>query len=225
MRKRFTWICLSLPWIAGTLLLAAFCLQAYLRGRGFVPGFHAFKWMGNLMAGACIYVPALLIAGVSAIRSRRQLTESRALVWAAALSAISLAMPFVAIPAMSRCFFAGRDAAYRSVDAHAIYEASVELGKRIRHSGLEIVYARWQTNSPALPPAIARLSPLEVVVTASAVAIQMDGGGTMYHEGIGVVLAEKGDRLPRREDIRPLHETLPVYLYRLYDYRQFLDGL
>ena len=225
MKKTLIWIGVSLPWIAGTLLLAAFCAQEYSRGRNFVPGFHFFGWMGNMIRGAYIYLPALLVAGTAAICFRKQIKGSRPLMLTAGVSAVSLLIPFAAMFAMSHCFFAGREAAYESLDYEAIYKASMQLRKRVVSSGADFVYWERQETPAALPAEIARLSPLEVTATADAVFIQMDGGGPMYHEGIGIVFVEKGSCSLRQAGIRPLHDSLPVYLFRVDDYRGFFDAV
>jgi hypothetical protein len=225
MKKTLIWIALSLPWMTGTTLLVFFCVQEYSCGRMFVQGLHVFGWFLNLMIGACIYLPALMIAGITAHFASKRIREHRLLKITFVVSLVSLILPIAAIPSMKRSFFAGRIAAYRSLDYQDIYEAAKELQKRVTDSGENFHYPKIEEKNPvSLPPAIAQLSPLLVKATPNCVSIQMDGGGAMYHEGIGIVFLKKDSyKLP--EGVQRLSETLPVYLYRLYDYRILPDAV
>jgi hypothetical protein len=73
-----------------------------------------------------------------------------------------------------------------------------------------------------------------VAATANAVAIEMDGGGPMYHEGIGVVIVPGDgegerivDRCSKTLNCRRLDNALPVFLYRFangsYEFLEQVD--
>ncbi|MFC1707125.1 hypothetical protein ACFL59_09965 [Planctomycetota bacterium] len=223
MKKTLTWLGICLPWIVGTVLLGTFCVLAFSRGRNLTPGLHAFGWIHDMLIGACIYLPALIIATGIVVATRERRSKRWRLGWPTLIAWTSVVIPLSALSAIPAAFFAGQEAGYRALDYQAIYDASMELRTQVMSSGADFVYASWEETPAPLPPAIAQLSPLQVYATTRAAIIQLGGGGPASHEGIGVVLVEKESYSLPQEGVSPLHDSLPVYRYWLYDSMNFLD--
>ncbi len=228
MKTTAIWLGCATPWVVALSLLAIFGVDAYQDGYRLVAGMHAFKWFLHLIIGAFVYVPAMLIAVVTLIAGRHRLRARRQLGFAICLPVTSLVVPMLALSVISYCFFRGREAGYKTLDYRAIHRACVDLSEGADRAGTPFLYAKWDHGStprPAqLPKALADLAPLQVHATRSAVVVQIDGGGPMYHEGIGVVTS--GDPVLQADVdtvFRRLDAELPVYLFRLYDSSVFLD--
>jgi len=226
MRKEATWVLIALPWITILPVLAFFCWRAYRNGALFVQELHALGWLMDVAIVAVIYVVPFIIALFAILKRRQELRKRKQLALAAMIVAGSLVLPFGARRLIATSFYAGRDAAYSQLDYAAIYEASLDLQDHARKGGGEIVFSMGNENLHQLPPAVRRLRPLSVCVTLHGAIIQMDGGGPMYHEGIGISFS----RQPSVEQtltskFQRLDPSVPVFLYRLYDHVMFLDEL
>lgn len=224
MKKMTIWLGMLLPWISATVLLVVYCVQAYLHGLRFTQGMHVFRWLFNLFTGAWIYTPTLVVGAVVAFASRQSLRARGRLGVALFVIGTSILVPLIAFPAMSACFYCGRAHAYERLDYAAIYKACSGLGEDVHRTGTDFAFSKFEgDDAMELPQAIALLSPLQVHVTRSAAVIQMDGGGPMYHEGIGVILSGRAVPAELEKECKRLDAKLPVFLYRLSDYRIFLD--
>jgi len=222
--KRATWVLIALPWITTLPPLAFFCWRACRDGVLFVQGLHGLQWLMNVAIVAVIYVLPFIIAVFAVLKRWHELRKRRQLALAAMIVAGSLVLPFGARRLISTSFYGGRHAAYTQLDYAAIYEASLDLQDHARKEGGQIVFSVGNENLQQLPPALRRLRPLFVCVTRHGATIQMDGGGSMYHEGIGVSFS----RQPSVEQtltskFERLDPSVPVFLYRLYDHVMFLD--
>ena len=218
------WVFISAPLVFAVVWLAIGCTAAYKSGSHFVQGLHGLGWVMWLFFGAVPFAAMLLISAATIVAGRKWL-KGRSLLWVAvALPVCSLIIPLGALPLMQTSFFQGRHRAYAALEYSGIRSACLELRDRL---GVKQDLMHIERDSEAfnsLPPAIRDLKPLSVCVAPAAVVIQMDGGGPMYHEGIGVVFADIDEkRFVESSGAERLHPTLPVYLYRLYDYRQFFD--
>ena len=221
------WFGIGLPWIIVIVFLAVFCIQAYYDGLNFVPGLHRFKWLISVFIGAFIYIFSTIIAAVIIYENWHILKEQKRSIAAVFFVSTSVIIPLIAMKTISICFYSGRDAAYRRLNYPLIYEACQKLGQDVRRTGKEFscVQSEYCLNN-CLPAVIVQLSPIFVHATNSAVIIQMDGGGSMYHEGIGVILSDKNTLSPILiKECKRLDPSLPIYLYRLYDSSIFFDQL
>lgn len=234
MKKALLWVGISLPWITGAALVVVFCGRDYLAGRNFAHGLHSFRWIGYTFVGVLGFLWTLLISVCLVIMNRDYLREPLRRRCVILVLATSLLVPLLGIMAVPKFFYAGRDAAYRSVDYEAVYNACKELAASIPEPGKMLFFGVGGPESrdlDQLPSVIRQLGPRFVHVETYAVAIQMDGGGVMYHEGIGVILAADSRESERclahcsstLEYSQRLHASLPVVLYRLYDYGILLD--
>jgi len=226
MPKKATWVLIALPWITTLPVLAFFCWRAYRDGARFVRELHALGWLMDVAIVAVIYVVPFTIALFGVLKRRQELRKRKQLALAAMIVAGSLVLPFGARRLIATSFYAGRDAAYSQLDYASIYEASLALQDHARKGGGEIVFSLANEDLRQLPPALRRLGPLSVCVTPHGATIQMDGGGPMYHEGIGISFS----RQPSAEHtltakFQRLDPSAPVFLYRLYDHVMFLDAI
>ena len=188
--NKLGWFAVALPWAVGLVLLTLACRRTYLDGWNFIKGLHGLMWIGFTFIGALVFLSVFLYACILVISRRKRFTKGT-LKWAVLLLLSSLAVPVGAFPAMSRSFYSGRSAAYRSLDYEEIYATCKELAARVRQSGNNFVLLHPNdAELEQLPPAIRSLSPDSVHATANAVSIKMDGGGVMYHEGIGIIVPD-----------------------------------
>ena len=224
MKNTFKWSLIALPLIVGIVLLSFFCISSYHDGYEFAQGLHGFKWILLMHQGSIIFVPALLASLFTVIMNRKQLKKNRLFWRAVALVICSVLIPLISLPLMKSSFFKGREKAYKQLDFPKIYSACVELRGQLTQGETFLMISHGEEQYESLPNSIRVLKPLYIYVTPHAIAIQIDGGGIMYHEGIGVVLTDKkrSPSLPS-ENLRRLHKSLPIYLYRLYDSRVFID--
>ena len=226
MRKRATWVLIALPWITTLPVLAFFCWRAYRDGVLFVQELHTIRWLINVALVVVIYVIPFIIAVFVLLKRRRELRRRRQLALAGIIVAGSLILPFGAHPLIATSFYAGRHAAYSQLDYAAIYETSLALQDHARQEGGQIVFSMANENLQQLPPALSRLRPLAVCITLHGAAIQMDGGGPMYHEGIGVSFSPQPSvEQTLTNKFQRLDPSVPVFLYRLYDHVMFLDAV
>ena len=226
MRKEATWVLIALPWITTLPVLAFFCWRAYRDGALFVQELHALRWLIDVAIVAVIYVVPFIIAFFAVLKRRQELRKRKQLALAAMIVAGSLVLPFGARRLIATSFYAGRDAAYSQLDYAAIYEASLDLQDHARKGGGEIVFSMANENLQQLPPALRGLRPLFVCVTLHGAIIQMDGGGPMYHEGIGVSFSRRPSvEQTLTSKFQRLDPSLPVFLYRLYDHVMFWDAV
>lgn len=223
MKGMLTWLGLTLPWSAGAIALCVFCYQSYMDGFAFTKGMHFFGWLVRLFGEILVCLLALMVSVVVLLRERRSLRERGRFGLEVGLIVSSLILPLLTWPAVSGSFNAGRDAGYRSLDYDGIYQACMRLRESIPADKADLVYSDGEGNHLDLPTALQRLHPMFVHVTHKAAAVQLDGGGVMYHEGIGMVFP--GGRCAWPEDLRRLHPSLPVYMYRLYDSWVFLNSV
>jgi hypothetical protein len=233
MKRRLMWVGIGLPLVVSGGLLAVFCVQAYLDGLYFARGLHVFKWMFDILVWVAVLVPALAVAIGVTIKNRLYLRESKMILRAMLIMGGGLPAPLIGMEAISWSFYAGRDAAYRGLDYQAIYDACRELATKAPKDESYLIFEGKESSSGGveLPACIRELRPITVCATQEAVAIQIDGGGPMYHEGIGVLLAGNradSERCLERfqkalEYSRRLDGSVPVILYRLYDYGIFID--
>lgn len=191
-----------------------------------------FKWLGEFYETALLFLPAWLIAMSIALYRHLRRKPPRSTPWAVLVTLASLVVPCGGFVKVSNSFSSGRDLAYRSLDYQAIHVACKEWVTTMPPTTKWplIVHGDEQDEAPVrLPPAISGLAPIFVAATPHAVAIQMDGGGVMPHQGIGVVLADDPRESARVVDqstrvlggCRRVNAELPVVLYNLYDYRMF----
>jgi hypothetical protein len=234
MKKALLWLGIALPWITGVTVVVVFCLHEYHEGRVFTHGLHSFRWILYIFAGLVGLLTALQIAIWVVVANRDYFREPPRRGCIILILGTSFVVPLFGVVVVPKFFNAGRDAAYRSVDYEAVYDACKQLAASIPEPGKILFFGVGGPDArdlADLPAAIRQLSPRFVHAESDAVAIQMDGGGPMYHEGIGVILAADSRKSEKclahcRQNLeycRRLHDGLPVVLYRLYDYRVFLD--
>lgn len=227
MKIRLIWAACAAPWVIAALFLVLCSVDAYQDGIRFRPGLHGLKWFIRLGQGVFAYLPAIILAVGALVLGRRELKQTRSLPIAILIVVTSILIPLTAVPVMSSCFFKGRDRGYRALDYKAIHAACLSLTARVMDTERPLSYIKWDDGIQPrveLPDEILRLQPLQVHATKSAAVVQLDGGGPMYHEGIGVI-AEGASTLPSSlaKYCKRLDKTIPVYRYRLYDCRIFLD--
>src|SRR5690606_32858416 len=89
-----------------------------------------------------------------------------------------------------RAFFSARDGAYGDLDLPAIHKACQEVHPTL-WAGRNREIQEFDEGFNSLPEAIRNLRPMFVAILPDVVALQIDGGGVMYHEGIAVVMNEQ----------------------------------
>ena len=233
MKTFLRYLGLSLPWLVALPRVVDICVRAYFDGSGFSQGMLFFKWLGEFYEAALVFIPAWLVAMSIALHGHLRRKPPRSTPWAVLVTLASLVVPCGGFVKVSSSFSSGRERAYKSLDYQAIHVACKDWVASMPPTTQwpVIVYREEQDKAPVrLPPAISGLSPIFVAATPHAVAIQMDGGGVMPHEGIGVVLADDPRESARVVDqstrvlggCRRVSAELPLVLYGLYDYRMFM---
>ena len=219
------WMLAVLPWIVVVPLAAAFGASNYSDGRNMVKGLHGLKWLGETVIIAAAYVAALIVGIVFVLIYRQRLRSSRRGWLALMLLLLSPCAPLAAGAALPRAFNLGRYRAYAALDHEAICRDAWFLRQQLQPDTSECWYYLGEEDSlDSLPAAIRQLGPTYVIVRPESAVINLDGGGVMYHEGIGIAFTNSATyRKALADRFKPLHPSLPVFLYRLYDGRIFVD--
>lgn len=222
--KTRIWLLAVVPWVAVAALAAVFGASDYADGRNFVKALHAFKFLPQIAAIAGAYIVTFVIGIVLVIAYWGRLSAARRGRLAAILLALSPVAAVASVRALPWAFDLGRRRAYATLDYEAICRDAWRLQQPVEPDG-QIVYSET-SDIDRLPDAIRKLAPTYVFVWHHAAIINMDGGGPMYHEGIGIAFTnDASTRQALAERFEPLHPSLPVFLYRLYDGRMFADAV